>query len=37
MDVDSNKNFPHGGGGIGHNPLHPFWLLKALDQEIMYL
>ena len=40
MDVDSNKNFPHGGGmggGIGHNPLHPSWLLKALDQEIMYL
>ena len=38
MDVDSNKNFPHGGGGgIGHNPLHPSWLLKAWDQEIMYL
>ena len=37
MDVDSNKNFPHGGRGIGPNPLHPSWLLKTLDQEIMYL
>ena len=44
MDVDSNKMLTAirtspmgGGGGIGPNPLHPSWLLKALDQEIMYL
>ena len=37
MDVDSNRNFPQGGGGFGPNPLHPSWLLKTLDQEIMYL
>ena len=29
MDVDSNKNFPHGGRGIGPNPPPPLLAVES--------